>query len=183
MGTNWLDIVEEAYRVLRWKGELWVAEIKSRFAPQATRKGGPQGGKKQPVEHSVGNRRKKAKGKEGGAEEGVDTEVEAADLAVEVDGAEDRRRETDVSAFVAALAKRGFVLHGEGGEAVDMSNKMFVRMRFLKAAPPVKGKGVATVRAAGHEISKKRKFLETGDGEDDGAAEASILKPCVYKLR
>ncbi|KAG0131127.1 methyltransferase-domain-containing protein [Tuber indicum] len=31
MGTNFLDFVEEAYRILRWRGELWVAEIKSRF--------------------------------------------------------------------------------------------------------------------------------------------------------
>jgi ribosomal RNA-processing protein 8 len=37
MGTNFLDFVEEAYRVLRWRGELWVAEIKSRFnRPGAT---------------------------------------------------------------------------------------------------------------------------------------------------
>ncbi|PWW74665.1 hypothetical protein C7212DRAFT_365070 [Tuber magnatum] len=32
MGTNFLDFVEEAHRILRWKGELWVAEIKSRFS-------------------------------------------------------------------------------------------------------------------------------------------------------
>jgi len=31
MGTNFLDFVEEAHRILRWRGELWVAEIKSRF--------------------------------------------------------------------------------------------------------------------------------------------------------
>ncbi|RPA90895.1 hypothetical protein L873DRAFT_1782055 [Choiromyces venosus 120613-1] len=31
MGTNFLDFIEEAYRILRWRGELWVAEIKSRF--------------------------------------------------------------------------------------------------------------------------------------------------------
>ena len=183
MGTNWLDFVEEAYRVLRWKGELWVAEIQSRFGPPSAGKHRPL--KKVPVEHSVGNRRKKAaKAKDGAAaDDGAPTEADVADLAVEVDGAEDRRRETDVSAFVAALARRGFVLQGDAGDAVDLSNRMFVRMRFLKAAPPVKGKGVATVKAAGHEISKKRKFLDPADGEDEDAAEAGILKPCVYKLR
>ena len=31
MGTNWPKFIEEAYRVLRWRGELWIAEIKSRF--------------------------------------------------------------------------------------------------------------------------------------------------------
>jgi len=32
MGTNFLDFVQEAYRILAPRGELWIAEIKSRFA-------------------------------------------------------------------------------------------------------------------------------------------------------
>ncbi|KAG0675140.1 25S rRNA (adenine645-N1)-methyltransferase [Kluyveromyces marxianus] len=32
MGTNFLDFVNEAYRILAPRGELWIAEIKSRFA-------------------------------------------------------------------------------------------------------------------------------------------------------
>ncbi|SCU85768.1 LANO_0C05270g1_1 [Lachancea nothofagi CBS 11611] len=32
MGTNFLDFIKEAYRLLAPRGELWVAEIKSRFA-------------------------------------------------------------------------------------------------------------------------------------------------------
>ena len=32
MGTNWPEAIDEAWRVLRWKGELWIAEPKSRFA-------------------------------------------------------------------------------------------------------------------------------------------------------
>lgn len=31
MGTNFLDFIEEAYRILAPNGELWIAEIKSRF--------------------------------------------------------------------------------------------------------------------------------------------------------
>ncbi|KAK6461154.1 methyltransferase-domain-containing protein [Scheffersomyces coipomensis] len=31
MGTNFLDFVKEAYRLLAPRGELWIAEIKSRF--------------------------------------------------------------------------------------------------------------------------------------------------------
>lgn len=31
MGTNFLDFIEEAYRLLAPNGELWIAEIKSRF--------------------------------------------------------------------------------------------------------------------------------------------------------
>lgn len=32
MGTNFLDFIKEAYRILAPDGELWIAEIKSRFA-------------------------------------------------------------------------------------------------------------------------------------------------------
>lgn len=39
MGTNFLDFVDEAYRVLRWRGELWIAEIKSRFNRKGEAKG------------------------------------------------------------------------------------------------------------------------------------------------
>lgn len=180
MGTNWLDFVEEAYRVLHWKGELWVAEIKSRF-------GTPRRGKHAPVAHSVGNRKKAAaaaakKGK--AAEDGNDE-----DLAVEVDGQDDRRRETDVSAFVEALGKRGFVLQGGGGgdgnQAVDLSNKMFVKMHFVKAAAPTRGKGVKEAEARRPPSRGMQKWRQQvqDDEDDDGSDEASILKPCVYKIR
>ncbi|KAI5926161.1 methyltransferase-domain-containing protein [Camillea tinctor] len=198
MGTNWLDFVDEAYRILHWKGELWVAEIKSRFGPAA-------GGRKQqqqqshggPVAHSVGNRRKvnsKKRGKDG---EDHDND-EAADLSVVVDGAEDaRRQETDVSAFVEALRKRGFLLlqqHGDSNGAVDLRNKMFVKMRFVKAATPTVGKGVAAAAAreakrggdAGGASKHRKKFIEADvEVQQGGGAldENSILKPCVYKIR
>ncbi|AET40271.1 25S rRNA (adenine645-N1)-methyltransferase Ecym_5531 [Eremothecium cymbalariae DBVPG len=32
MGTNFLDFIKEAYRLLTPRGELWIAEIKSRFS-------------------------------------------------------------------------------------------------------------------------------------------------------
>lgn len=34
MGTNFLDFIKEAYRILAPRGELWIAEIKSRFADE-----------------------------------------------------------------------------------------------------------------------------------------------------
>lgn len=178
MGTNWLDFVEEAYRVLHWKGELWIAEIKSRFGP--VRK------KNAPVDHSVGNR-KRAAGKN--AKGARDTEGDAAageDLAVEVDGAEDLRRQTDVSAFVDALKRRGFVPHGDRGEAVDMSNRMFVKMHFIKGAAPTKGKGVNPQEAPRQTKGTTLKWTTDKTGDADGkedSVEAAILKPCVYKIR
>ncbi|KAL3955637.1 hypothetical protein ACCO45_011200 [Purpureocillium lilacinum] len=176
MGTNWIDFIEEAYRILHWKGELWVAEIKSRFGPLGGKKGGASGGV---VAHSVGNRKKAAAaGKKGGKGGGEDdpTALHGQDLAVEVDGVEDRRRETDVSAFVEALRKRGFVLRGERAEAVDMSNRMFVKMHFIKGAAPTKGKG-------GKKNFAPKWDEDQDDDADADASEAAILKPCVYKIR
>ena len=179
MGTNWIDFVEEAYRILHWKGELWIAEIKSRL--------GPVRNKNAPVTHSVGNRKKSAtaakKGKGKGTEE--ENAENREDLAVEVDGADDRRRETDVSAFVEVLRKRGFVLQGEKNEAVDLSNKMFVKMHFIKGAAPSKGKGVKEVTEERKE-GRKQKLRWPGPKDDEETPEVSeafILKPCVYKIR
>ncbi|OAA61449.1 Methyltransferase-related protein [Cordyceps fumosorosea ARSEF 2679] len=171
MGTNWIDFIEEAFRILHWKGELWVAEIKSRF--------GPVRNKHAPVEHSVGNRKKVGKkGKGGGG--GADA-ADPMDLAVEVDGAEDNRKATDVSAFVDALQKRGFVLNGERSEAVDLSNKMFVKMRFIKGATPTKGRAA---KAPEPGRGKKPSFApKIADEGDKGIDETAILKPCVYKIR
>lgn len=171
MGTNWLSFIEEAHRILHWKGELWIAEIKSRFA---RRKGGR-------VAHSVGNRKKP--GAKPGAKEAPDF---SQDLAVEVDGLEDSRNATDVGAFVEALRKRGFVLRGEGtsaiSESVDLSNKMFVKMYFIKGTTPTVGKAAVEEKRPKPE---KRVFLKkkAEEEEEEEVDESTILKPCVYKLR
>jgi ribosomal RNA-processing protein 8 len=171
MGTNWIDFIEEAFRVLRWKGELWVAEIKSRF-------GRVGGGKQKRVEHSVGNRTKNDKK----ALKKQEEEFDEKDLEVEVDGQEDSKQETDVSAFVEVLRKRGFVLQGDP----DLRNKMFVKMRFVKGLTPTKGKGVPALKSTadtGTETWKKKPKGKFIDEEVPVADEASVLKPCVYKLR
>ncbi|KAI0877280.1 hypothetical protein GGS24DRAFT_447966 [Hypoxylon argillaceum] len=177
MGTNWLDFIEEAYRILHWKGELWVAEIKSRFGHVSNKN------KNAPVSHSVGSRKKiqekKGKGKD------KDTESEEnhnADLAIEVDGGEDKRQETDVTAFVEALRRRGFVPQSDGKAAVDLRNKMFVKMHFIKAAQPSIGKGAVEARDSRRRNQKGGvKFIDTE--EQDAVDESKILKPSVYKIR
>jgi ribosomal RNA-processing protein 8 len=169
MGTNWVDFIEEAFRILRWKGELWIAEIKSRFGrvPVQARR----------VDHSVGNRKKSGdlRAKK------IEIDAEHADILVEVDGHEDNKGETDVSAFVEVLRKRGFIL--QDNKAVDLSNKMFVRMNFVKGLTPIKGKCVPVPKGMVDTWKKKPKgkFLD-----EDGtllSSEATVLKPCVYKLR
>jgi ribosomal RNA-processing protein 8 len=173
MGTNWVDFIEEAFRILRWKGELWVAEIKSRF--------GRVSGKNQRVEHSVGNRKKPDKK----TLKKMEDQTHDADLLVEVDGHDDTKGETDVSAFVEVLSKRGFILQSE--KAVDLSNRMFVKMSFVKGLTPVKGKCVPVPKGMaemGMETWKKKPRAKFLDEEDiHVSSEATVLKPCVYKLR
>ncbi|KAG9246537.1 methyltransferase-domain-containing protein [Calycina marina] len=174
MGTNWIDFVEEAYRVLHWKGELWVAEIKSRFGRVIGKKAGR-------VEHSVGNRMK-GKGMDKQEAKRREEEMEEKDLAVEVDGEVNGKQETDVSSFVEVLRKRGFVLQGD----VDLRNRMFAKMLFVKGLTPVKGKCVPVPKGMeqmGVETWKKKpKFIDR-QAEEPVSSEAGVLKPCVYKLR
>lgn len=161
MGTNWIDFIEEAYRVLHWKGELWISEIKSRF-------GRVESSKKR-VDHSVGNRKKPDKK----TLKKMEDEDDDADLTVQVDDNPDKKSETDVSAFVEVLRQRGFVL--KDGKSIDLSNRMFVRMQFVKAATPIKGKGAPMPKV-------KKKFIEQEE-DTDVSAEEGVLKPCVYKVR
>lgn len=104
---------------------------------------------------------------------------------VKVDGHEGINGETDVSAFIEVLSKRGFILQNE--RAVDMSNKMFVTMNFVKAQTPIKGKCVPVPKGMvemGLETWKKKlKPTYLDDDKTPPGKEASVLKPCVYKLR
>jgi ribosomal RNA-processing protein 8 len=182
MGTNWLDFIDEAYRIMRWGGELWVAEIKSRFNRSRIQ------------QKKLGAKRKPTR-------EEMEQEQDAL-LASAIDGGPNLEK-TDVSGFVAALRRRGFLLAGENAHgtsthdqnAIDMSNKMFVKLRFLKAIKPKRGKNVTaddvnvTVSRNANERFKKQKkqtnkFLDEIDDVDVTVEdEAKLLKPCVYKLR
>ncbi|KAI9848845.1 MAG: 25S rRNA (adenine645-N1)-methyltransferase [Sclerophora amabilis] len=210
MGTNWLDFIDEAFRVLRWKGELWVGEIKSRFQRAGNRRknGADSNG------NGAGTSKKKPKSGKGGKliDDDRQDNLNDENLLAEIDGdmpsisgnpnnfkPPDGIDTTDVSAFVEVLQTRGFVLQGQA----DTSNKMFGKMRFLKGISPVRGKNVASVRSEAARPgastaartskpstwqTKKRKFLDDKDGAGGvaGAAEdedAKVLKPCVYKLR
>lgn len=179
MGTNWISFIEEAYRILHWKGELWVAEIKSRF--------GRVGKAGKPVEHSVGGKRKQAaiqKAQEAKKRETEEVNEQDA-LAVEVDGVETQNVATDVSAFVDVLKRRGFLLKNDDS-SIDLSNKMFVKMEFVKAAAATKGKNVQEKQGAkpNDRFKKPRaKFLEENENEATTDDEAKVLKPCLYKIR
>lgn len=178
MGTNWVSFVEEAWRVLRGdgKGECWVSEVKSRFG-KVVRKKGNIGTKKTLSK----TEKKKLKKQQADAEE-AGSDADNADVYAEDARPTADNDETDISAFVEVFRTRGFVLKQE---SVDKSNKMFVRMEFVKAGgPPTKGKHASVANGAG---TGKKKYVEKR--QEDGAMdlspeeEASVLKPCVYKTR
>jgi ribosomal RNA-processing protein 8 len=214
MGTNWPAFVDEAWRVLRERGELWVAEIKSRFGRStttttaATSSAVGKIGTLKENGNNTSHRKMNGKSGSGGSTTKADRETTQAEhdaiLAIEVDGLTPsvaapgqppHADSTDVSAFVALLRAHGFDLAGSERESVDRANKMFVKMRFVKAAGrlPARGKnaGPATVlEGTGGfgdrfgRVKKKKRFLDNVD--DDivpQEEEAKILKPCVYKLR
>lgn len=172
MGTNWVDVVGECARVVRGGGEVWIAEIKSRFA---------RPGMKKKAGGGIGKKKSTGKSK--------DADGEEDDEPVALQELEDGKiksgsDETDVGAFVEVFRKRGLMLKGEP----DMANKMFVRMRFAK------GLGVRTEKRGGERAAEgrnenvgrsgmyaKTKFLDDDDFEE--VDESKVLKPCVYKTR
>lgn len=174
MGTNWIDFIEEAYRVLRWKGECWIAEVCSRFASTKSRR----------VEHSVGKRSKAADIRANKSKKSIHRDEDEAEPVLGMIGevtttptTTTPQASTDVSDFIAVMCRRGFVLQGEP----ELGNKMFVRMRFIKAMAPTRGKGKATAQAG---LEKKKRFIDKEEDEEVSMEEeAKVLRPCVYKTR
>ncbi|KAL8769756.1 MAG: hypothetical protein Q9209_004372 [Squamulea sp. 1 TL-2023] len=169
MGTNWIDFVAEAARVVRTGGECWVGEVRSRFA-------GTKDMEKLKADKGGSGKAKKRKKGVGEDEDvkkvGAPIQVEEEEIAGGKQG-KPKEQETDVGPFLEVFRRRGFVLKGE----VDLGNKMFVRMRFGR----VRDSG-----ASGSKPQGGTKFVERDDGdgmEMDPEMEAKVLKPCVYKTR
>ena len=204
MGTNWIEFIEEAYRILRWKGELWVAEIKSRFGRVITPSSSKGRGQAATTLDS-------------------DDKKETDDAPDILDENPHRRpdEETDLSAFIHLLQTRGFALVAPAGldlggmPAVDTSNKMFVKMKFIKTLQPTKkgkgvmksvkqdrrggaggdsggvggvrrgrgggGGGIRRGRGRGRGVGHANNINDNDDEKKN--KEAAVLKPCVYKLR
>jgi ribosomal RNA-processing protein 8 len=174
MGTNWVSFVEEAWRILRGdgKGECWVSEVKSRFGKVQRKKS--QIGAQKP-----GSKAEKKKSKKKG---GDDSDVDETDIFAEDVRPSDNNDETDISAFVEVFRSRGFMLRQE---SVDKSNKMFVRMVFVKqGGAPTKGKHASALSAPAP--GNKKRFVDRKPESESGMSpeqEAQVLKPCVYKIR
>ncbi|KAJ5780287.1 hypothetical protein N7457_005447 [Penicillium paradoxum] len=176
MGTNWVSFVEEAWRILRGdgKGECWVSEVKSRFGKVVRKKS--QIGAQKPGSKADKKKPKKKAGKDD------DSDADEADIFAEDVRPSDNTDETDISAFVEVFRSRGFMLRQE---SVDKSNKMFVRMVFVKqGGAPTKGKHASALSAPAP--GTKKRFVDRKPDSESGMSaeqEAQVLKPCVYKIR
>ncbi|KAK2759511.1 25S rRNA (adenine645-N1)-methyltransferase [Arachnomyces sp. PD_36] len=174
MGTNWVSFVEEAWRILRsdGKGECWVSEVKSRFG-KVVKKKQDKIGKEKPKP----KKKKQKKEDDGDGSDVPDEEIFAEDARA---GGKDDD-ETDISTFIEVFNSRGFVLKRD---SVDKSNKMFIKMAFIKTGAPSKGKWASSAPPPRSKFGNKTKFIDTTRKEGLTAEEETkALKPCVYKTR
>lgn len=182
MGTNWISFVEEAWRILRGdgRGEVWVAEVKSRFGRVIP--------KKNESDEKAKKKKKRPKPKHG--QEDEDDGLGEEEVFAEIDGPPDSAHgvqdETDISGFVEVFKRRGFSLRQS---SVNKDNKMFVSMVFTKSGIPTAGKwkgmkwvGTHYERLGATRDGKKR-FLEQAQEVVSPEEERKVLKPCVYKIR
>ncbi|MCJ1370692.1 25S rRNA (adenine645-N1)-methyltransferase [Loxospora ochrophaea] len=165
MGTNWIEFIEEAWRVLRWGGECWIAEVRSRFVGPKPSTG---------TSTSDAPPSKKPKKPKHKSSKPTPVDPDASDTAYhspleEIPATSSAAAQlTALGPFIDVVLKRGFILLSEP----DVGNRMFVRMRFVKGTAPKRG-----IRAPGGKRQIGR-FIDE-EGED----ESSVLKPCVYKKR
>lgn len=209
MGTNWVDGVDEVARVVRAGGEVWIAEIRSRFQ-RGNRTNKNQGGEER---QGKGKRSKHpsaiAKGtsnSDNDDDETIALDVDAESLSKEnntnirTQNRKDQPEATEPGAldpFLDIWRRRGFTLSG----SIDQSNRMFVRMKFIKLGkiplPPAARSGTGE-----HELTTRRAKSHTGtngprgknkpwvssrsgerDREKEREEESQVLKPCLYKIR
>lgn len=179
MGTNWVMSLIEAARIVRPGGELWIAEIKSRFSGKLA-----ASAKKKNNKGTIGKRRKRDE------EEKEETDhVDAEDVVKNIKDKDEERegKETDLSDFVKLCAKKGFVLK----QPPDTSNKMFARLRLLRAKdhPSSAHSKMAGKRTTAEERDGMMpRFIDRDIDDDEGGEEdvyeqGKLLKPCVYKVR
>ena len=196
MGTNYLDFIEEAFRVLRFGGELWIAEIKSRFTTLSSAALTTQPSLSSAV---MGN-----KGRIGVLKTMEPSgDMDEFDLA---DGDEPPKLTHHPSSpvnpiyapFISALSRRGFILRTQpdGSPMLNDHNKMFVRMELFKPRPklerPKQGgghpdydmskEGRGGRGGGGIAMGKRGKWMVQTE-EEIKKREEKLLKPCVYKLR
>lgn len=209
MGTNWVDGVDEVGRVVRVGGEVWVAEIRSRFQRGTeTSKNQGDGGSRGKKNHHSTNTNGKGNSDDDDDEDGyiaLDLDDEPLSKGNNTNTAIQNRKDQleaaetrEIGPFLDIWRRRGFTLSGP----IDQSNRMFVRMKFIKSGKTPLQTPTATRSDAG-ELKLKRtsqkysgtKNINRGktkpwisgtegtDPEKQREEETQVLKPCVYKIR
>ncbi|KAL8873894.1 MAG: hypothetical protein Q9174_000697 [Haloplaca sp. 1 TL-2023] len=174
MGTNWIDFVAEAARVVRVGGECWVGEVRSRFAgaTELEKSKSAKGPGK-----SRDGKKKKRDDEDAGEMGSRQLRVDENEISVQAknDSMPTKDQQTDIGPFLGVFRRRGFALKGN----VDMGNKMFVLMKFVRIRDHTHSKETqAKGQVDGSKFIDKDEHLAI-----DPETEARILKPCVYKTR
>lgn len=168
MGTNWVDFVAEAARVVRVGGECWVGEVRSRFV-------GAKDMQRAKSLKGVNKEKKKVKKEGEDDDEMMGTgkmEVEEEEVA----GKKLKEQETDVGPFVDVFRRRGFALKGD----VDLENKMFVRLRFVRVR---NASNAGSMNERRGQQQSSRLIDKVDEAAIEAEEEAKVLKPCLYKTR
>eukprot|EP00947_MAST-08B_sp_MAST-8B-sp1_P000877 g877.t1 len=161
MGTNVVDFVTEAHRVLKPGGRLMIAEVRSRFEGKGDGPGDDDGYGYGEDDQYGG----------GGGGQGVQ-----------------QRAEGGYKAFIATLGQIGFSFRKQ---TKDIKNQIFVMLDFVKEADDdggaTNGQGGgaasagATAGAAATTAAKKKKKKKKGNGAP--GSDDIYLKACRYKKR
>lgn len=191
MGTNWVMSLIEAARVVRPGGELWIAEIKSRFSSKLATTTGTTTKKKKKKENNNNNNNNNIKGIAGKRRKKEEERQEMEhvdDEDLKDKDMEEERKEKDLGDFIQLCVKKGFVLK----QPPDTSNKMFARLRFLRAKKDHHQER-SNVAGGRRSTAEERdglmpRFIDRDrdddeDGEEDVYEQGKLLKPCVYKVR
>ena len=187
MGTNWISFIEESWRILRGdgKGEIWIAEVKSRFGRRHGKAGelteanhhkkAAQSVKKNRQRIKTGSKVTRNSTTNSDVNSTIqDTEKDKA-LVEQVDTAAsapvDDDDDADLSTFIDVIQRRGFTLRPF---SVKKQNKMFVSMIFTKSEIPSAGK-YKGLKWNGHEY-KKAGTVGGGHGSHDSSRRLSNKK-------
>lgn len=146
MGTNWVGVVDECKRIVRAGGEVWVAEIRSRFRRKGevinNKRAAPVETDDDDVSPDSAKRKKKQQKKKqqrgGGGGKAQSTNGDDDALVSDDDNpsfpnpssstSSSSSSETDLTPFITVWQKRNFSLINPP----DLGNKMFVTMKFMK---------------------------------------------------
>ena len=175
MGTNWVGVVDECRRIVRAGGEVWVAEIRSRFRRKGeavminNKRAGTvetdddaspdlaQKKKKKQQKKQQQQRRGKAQSSNDAddafALDEDNNDINKNSLTNPSSSSSSSSSETDLTPFITVWQKRNFSLISPP----DLGNKMFVTMKFIKHGVGAANRGEQLEKGGGE--GKEGRFV------------------------